>query len=150
MNVKEQHVVTGMSRDSAVSQHNPNFVYDAHNIRITTKDGSNSLLSVTNERGTKAVTTTGDAITGTPIGSSAIGDYIVIFTHEVITRADGETQEHYNDRLNNCDHIYRCLITSDGAIVKEIFEGNASFALKNPIETLNVYENESIEKISQD
>lgn len=147
MNIKEPHVVTGMSRDSAVSQHNPNFVYDAHNIRITTKDGSNSLLSVTNEKGTKAVTTIGDAITGTPIGSSVIGDYIVIFTHEVITRADGETQEHYNDRLNNCDHIYRCLVTSDGATVKEIFGGNASFALENPIETLAVYENESIQKV---
>ena len=46
MNVKEAHVVAGMSRDSSVSRQNPNLVYDAHNIRITTKDGKNSLLSV--------------------------------------------------------------------------------------------------------
>ena len=72
MNVKESHIVTGMSRDSSVSQHNPNLVYDAHNIRITTKDGKNSLLSVTNERGTKQVSTSGDTIVGVPIGDAII------------------------------------------------------------------------------
>ena len=149
MNIKEPHVVTGMSRDSAVSQHNPNFVYDAHNIRITTKDGSNSLLSVTNERGTKQVVISEDSdiITGTPIGSAAIGDYVIIFTHETITRADGESEEHYQLRLSNCDHIYRCLITSTGATVKAIFEGNANFAVEHPIEALPVFETKEIQKV---
>ncbi len=80
MNVKESHIVTGMSRDSSVSQHNPNLLYDAHNIRITTKDGSNSMLSVVNERGTKRMSSTGDTMEGMPIGDAIIDKYIVLFT----------------------------------------------------------------------
>lgn len=132
MNVKESHIVTGMSRDSAVSRQNPNLVYDAHNIRITTKDGKNSLLSVTNEKGTKQVTITGDIITGTPLGSAAIGDYVIIFTHQDTAPKD---------------NIYRCTITSSGATVKTIFTGDAGFSLNNPIEALPVYETEEIQKV---
>lgn len=132
MNVKESHIVTGMSRDSAVSRHNPNLVYDAHNIRITTRDGNNSLLSVTNEKGTKQVTITGDIITGTPLGSAAIGDYVIIFTHQDTAPKD---------------NIYRCTITSSGATIKTIFTGDAGFSLNNPIEALPVYETEEIQKV---
>lgn len=132
MNVKESHIVTGMSRDSAVSRQNPNLVYDAHNIRITTKDGKNSLLSVTNEKGTKQVTITGDIITGTPLGSAAIGDYVIIFTHQDTAPKD---------------NIYRCTITSSGATIKTIFTGDAGFSLNNPIEALPVYETEEIQKV---
>ena len=146
MNVKEAHVVAGMSRDSSVSRQNPNLVYDAHNIRITTKDGKNSLLSVTNEKGTKQVVLTG-TITGTPIGSATIGDYVIIFTHTVVVRAEGETEEHYQARLAVCDHIYRCIITSTGATSVIIYEGNANFSLEHPIETLPVFETESIQKV---
>ena len=144
MNVKESHIVTGMSRDSSVSQHNPNLVYDAHNIRITTKDGSNSMLSVVNERGTKQVPIAvgGDTITGTPLGSTALGNYIVIFTHQLGTVTDG-----VETRIANCDHIYRCTISSNGAGVKKIFEGDANFDLKYPIEALPVYETEELQKV---
>ena len=56
MNVKESHIVTGMSRDSSVSKQNPNMVYDARNIRITVQGNNNTLMSVTNERGTQDIT----------------------------------------------------------------------------------------------
>lgn len=138
MNVKEQHVVTGMSRDSSVAQHNPNLVYDARNIRITTKDGKNSLLSVTNERGTKVMEVTGNQMTGIPIGSAALGQYIVIFTHL------------QNPEVGvSPDHIYRCTIYNDGtpADVTTIFSGTANFHENYPIETLPVYETESIQKV---
>ena len=140
MNVKEQHVVTGMSRDSAVSQHNPNLVYDAKNIRITTKDGNNSLLSVTNERGTKIVELSEDSdqIVGIPIGSASLGQYLVLFTH-IKNAGLGVIR----------DHIYRCVINSDGTPTKveTIFSGNANFSEEFPIETLPIYETDSIQKV---
>lgn len=133
MNVKEPHVVTGMSRDSAVSKQNPNLVYDAHNIRITTKDGKNSVLAVTNEKGTKRLYITSGTISGTPIGSAVIDDYIIIFTH-----SDTDTTK---------DHIYRCEISGDNVTVATVFEGNAGFALDHPIETLPAYESAAIQKV---
>lgn len=133
MNVKEPHVVTGMSRDSAVSKQNPNLVYDAHNIRITTKDGKNSVLAVTNEKGTKRLYITSGTISGTPIGSAIIDDYIIIFTH-----SDTDTTK---------DHIYRCEISGDNVTVATVFSGNAGFALDHPIETLPAYENAEIQKV---
>ena len=136
MNVKESHIVTGMSRDSSVSQHNPNLVYDAHNIRITTKDGKNSLLSVTNERGTKKVSTTGDTIVGMPIGDAIIDKYIVLFTHD-----------DYAETAPNKDHIYRCELSGNSLNVETVFAGDAGFALEYPIETLSVFETETIQKV---
>lgn len=134
MNVKEPHVVTGMSRDSAVSKQNSNLVYDAHNIRITTKDGRNSVLAVTNERGTKRLyVTSEDNITGTPIGSTVIDDYIILFTHE--------------QQGNNPDHIYRCTISGDEVSVFEVFSGDANFSAEHPIEALPAYENADIQKV---
>ena len=47
---KEKHVFRGMQRDLTVSKFNPEFAFDAQNIRITARD-NNTLLSVTNERG---------------------------------------------------------------------------------------------------
>ena len=133
MNVKEPHVVTGMSRDSAVSKQNPNLVYDAHNIRITTKDGKNSVLAVTNEKGTKRLYITSGTISGTPIGSAVIDDYIIIFTH-----SDTDTTK---------DHISRCEISGDNVTVVTVFSGNAGFALDHPIETLPAYESAEIQKV---
>lgn len=133
MNVKEPHVVTGMSRDSAVSKQNPNLVYDAHNIRITTKDGKNSVLAVTNEKGTKRLYITSGTISGTPIGSTIIDDYIILFTH--------------SDTDSTKDHIYRCEISGDNVIVTAVFAGNAGFDVEYPIETLPAYENAGIQKV---
>lgn len=133
MNVKEPHVVTGMSRDSAVSRQNPNLVYDAHNIRITTKDGKNSVLAVTNERGTKRLPITTGELIGTPIGSAVIDDYIILFTH--------------SDTATYKDHIYRCEVSENSASLTEVFRGDAGFDIEHPIETLSAYENAGIQKV---
>ena len=134
MNVRESHIVTGMSRDSAVSQHNPNLVYDARNIRITTKDGKNTLLSVVNERGTKRVSTSGDTLEGTPIGDAVMDKTLVLFTHD--------------DGAVNKDHIYKCVVQDDGTMkITTIYEGDAGFDLEHPVETLPVFETEGIQKV---
>ena len=137
MNVKEPHVVVGMSRDSAVSQQNPNLVYDAKNIRITTKDSKNSLLSVTNEKGTSTVSVPN--IVGDLVGYSIVNSYLVLFTHR--------SESPY-------DHIYRIKMPDMGAPVSisandvfTVFSGNANFDLEHPIQTLPIFENDNLQKV---
>lgn len=51
---RTQLVVRGMQQDLSISKFNPEFSYENRNIRITAREDS-SLLSVTNERGNKAL-----------------------------------------------------------------------------------------------
>ena len=48
----ENYVFTGLQQDAAVSKQQPQYLIDAHNIRITARNGE-TLLSVTNEKGPK-------------------------------------------------------------------------------------------------
>ena len=54
------HIVKGMQRDISVSKANKEFVFEAHNIRITARDNT-TLFSVTNERGNKLINTYSDS-----------------------------------------------------------------------------------------
>lgn len=135
MNVKEPHIVTGMSRDSSVSRQNLNLVYDAHNIRITTKDANNSLLSVTNEKGTSTVAAPG--VVGDLLGYTILNDYLVLFTHKDTTPYD---------------HIFRLTMPKMGEAVEisevaTVFFGDAGFDMEYPIEALPLFETETIQKV---
>jgi hypothetical protein len=48
----ESHIFTGLQQDTSISKHSSEYLVDAHNIRITAREG-NTLLSITNEKGTK-------------------------------------------------------------------------------------------------
>lgn len=142
MNVKEQHIVTGMSKDAAVSRHNPNLVYDAKNIRITTKDGNNSLLSVTNEKGTSSVTVPN--LLGDLLGYAIMNDYLILFTKQT---QDGQ-------QVVNIDRIYRIKMPAMGATVTinaddvfKVFEGTANFDFEHPIQALPIFENDNLQKV---
>lgn len=142
MNVKEQHIVTGMSKDAAVSRHNPNLVYDAKNIRITTKDGNNSLLSVTNEKGTSSVTVPN--LLGDLIGYAIMNDYLILFTKQT---QDGQ-------QVVNIDRIYRIKMPAMGATIAinaddvfKVFEGTANFDFEHPIQALPIFENDNLQKV---
>lgn len=47
-----QWIVTGMQRDVSVSKFSPKHAYENYNLRLTAKE-DNTLLSITNEKGTK-------------------------------------------------------------------------------------------------
>lgn len=47
---QDMHIIRGMQKDLSVSKASNEFAFDAHNIRITSRD-YNTLLSVTNEKG---------------------------------------------------------------------------------------------------
>lgn len=152
MNKSEAHIITGMSKDSTVSKFNPKFVYDAQNIRITARNGDNTLLSVTNERGPKEYTINKVNLDGKPasfnidgtiIGCAVLNDYVIIFTTNKSTTVS-----------TNKDSIYRFSnFTFDGSTNKGkcdcalLFNGNIGFSVKSPIETLPLYENDDIQKV---
>lgn len=134
MNKQEAHIVTGLSRDITINRFNPNMVYDAHNIRITARDGKGTLLSVTNEKGTQEITLPSgfDDIKATVIGYAVLNNNLILFSH-----AD----------LHN-DYIHKITFDDNGgAKVTLLFEGNAGFDHNTLLETLPLYENENIQKV---
>ena len=126
------HSFRGMQRDLTLSKFNPEYYYDARNMRLTS-DGELTSLSV--ERGTTLWLLTSEStgkemkIPGTILGSCSLNNYIVLFVRNT----------------DSTSSIYRLLYRGEGFIVKELFRGNLNF--KDPIETLGVYENEYIQKV---
>ena len=139
MNIKEQHIVAGMTTDMNVSKFEPTKVLYARNVRITQVNNNQGLLCVTNEKGTKQCTFTGDSITGSIVGSTTINDYLVLFTVEELLQ-QGTTV--------HTDFIFR-LEKTDGYdfLVRRLFSGNIGLSKEHPLETLSVYENETVQKV---
>jgi len=74
--LSESYIFRGMQKDISVSKHPAQFIYDGMNIRLTSRDG-NTLLSVTNERGTLE---TGMQAEGNYLGHCLLNQYLVIFS----------------------------------------------------------------------
>ncbi len=130
---KEQHFFKGMQRDLSVSKFNPEYAFDAQNIRITARD-NNTLLTVTNERGNKDIpmlSPSGDTVVvdGTLIGHNVLNHYVTLFTK------------------GTNDNIYR--LENKGTYFETIllFSGNLNFSTDYPIENIGVYENDNIQKV---
>ena len=125
----------GMSRDFSISKIGESNAYENYNIRITARD-HDTLLSVTNERGTKSVEiTSGDMnIYGELIGWNVLNNYLILFTQE-------ETPG------GNVDRIYRILFDGDFVENDCLFEGDLNFSINNPIESVVYFESENIQKI---
>jgi hypothetical protein len=130
---KEQHFFKGMQRDLSVSKFNPEYAFDAQNIRITARD-NNTLLSVTNERGNKEIplqSPSGDpvVIDGVLLGQNVLNNYVTLFTK-------GTNDNIY--RLENKGTYFEALL---------LFSGNLNFSTDYPIENIGVYENDNIQKV---
>lgn len=133
-----QWIVTGMQRDVSVSKFSPKHAYENYNLRLTAKE-DNTLLSITNEKGTKQHTITGldnSLIQGTYLGHAVLNKYLIIFT------------------VNESSNIYKLEYDSNNnTFTGTLFFTDAYKAEKlnfnrfNPIETVTMYENEDIQKI---
>lgn len=139
----ENHTFASLQQDISISKQDSQYLIDAHNIRITAREGE-TLLSVTNERGPKElklVNSDGDVvpIKGTIIGYCTLNDYLVLFT-------TGETENH-----DPFDCIYRIDMSKEDPEVFVLYygEGPASlnFSIEHPIEAITDYENENIQKV---
>lgn len=127
----EEHQFTGMQRDMSISKQKPEYLWDAHNIRLTARHGE-TLLSMSNERGTKIISDV--TFTGVVLGYCVLGNYLTVFTVDV-------------NAQTNRDYIYRVEKTPSGFITTRLYNGNLNFKVNKPIECLGVYENEKIQKV---
>ena len=127
------HIVKGMQKDFSASKFNSEFIFDAMNIRITAING-NTLMSVTNEKGTKELPLKNNGniinIEGTIIGYNTLNNYIILFT------------------TSNIDRIYRLEYKEDYFETVLLYDKTSlNFNVNNPIESISIYENEYIQKI---
>lgn len=78
----DEHQFTGMQRDMSISKQKAEFLWDAHNIRLTTRHGE-TLLSMTNERGTERCKDSDHndiSFRGVVLGYCVLGEYLTVFT----------------------------------------------------------------------
>ena len=127
----DQHVFQGMQRDMSISKQKAEFLWDAHNIRLTSRHGD-TLLSMTNEKGTKRINNV--SFTGIVLGYCVLGDYLTVF---VINPGNTEKP----------DYIYRVQKSGDSFMQTTLYNGNLGFDAEHPIECLGVYENVDIQKV---
>lgn len=116
------HVIKGMQKDLSLSKFNPEFCFDAQNIRITARE-NDTLLAVTNEKGNKEV----GEVEGTPLGTCVVGSEVIIFTH------------------GDKDYIYK--LTKNPLTITLLYSGALNFSLDNPIQTLGFIENNNARKV---
>jgi hypothetical protein len=115
----------GINRDVTKSKRNPEFYFDAENIRIQATDSATT-GSVTNDKGNDFACTlpTGQVI----IGHAVMKDYLVVFSTS-----------------GSLDKITR--ITLPTYQMKELFSGALNFSKDHLIETEVYYESDEIQKV---
>lgn len=127
---QDLHIFSGMQRDPAISKQKAEFLWNAHNIRLTARE-QDTLLAMTNEKGTTRLLDN-STIKGTYLGHAVLNNYLVLFT------IDKDTNINYIHRIDKVGSEY---------ILYTLFEGNLNFNLDYPIETLSYYETANIQKV---
>lgn len=123
---EDNHIFQGMKRNGHQIRQEANFLWDAHNIRITSRE-SDSLFSITNERGTSLSL---DNITGQYVGHIVVGQYLVLFT-----------------TTNSTSYIYRIQQKNDSLKQVVLYKGAKIFSINNPIEAICDIEGEYVQKV---
>lgn len=124
------HRFKGLNKLAHPINQNPEFLCDARNIRLTSRD-NNTFLSLTNERSTKALFYFNKNTNELYIGHSTIDTYIILFTH---SKYD--------------DYIYRIDCTNtDELKVVILYRGELGFSNEYPIQAVSDYEAKLIQKI---
>lgn len=128
---QDMHVFQGMRRDNHPIRQESKFLWEAHNIRFTARD-DNTLLSMTNERGTKLIDVT---IQGQYVGHCVLGEYLVVFTRYV------------NSDNTKTNHIYRVSKVDDTWSSTKIYDGELNMEPTHPAQTLGIHEGELVQKV---
>lgn len=134
----DAHIFSGMQRDMSVSKQKPEFLWDAHNIRLTARE-KDTMLSITNEKGTSQIKDV--AFNGTYLGHCVMGNYLIVFTTN-----PGEVKVVGTQIQQVPDKIYK-VNKGNGYSTEILFEGELNFDAAYPIETLGIYENELVQKV---
>lgn len=132
--MQDNHIFQGMRRDNHPIRQPKQFLWDAHNIRLTTRD-DNTLLSITNEKSTKSL------LRFNPeecyVGHCVIGNYLTLFT-----AYDTEDEDR-----KNINTIYRIEFNTDPIKSIILYKGNLNLKINNPIQAIGDYESELIQKV---
>lgn len=123
------HVFQGMRQDNHPIRQESKYLWEAHNIRFTARDDS-TLLSMTNEKGTKIIT---KLIVGSYIGHCVVGNYLVVFT--------------VNNKDSTLNYIHRIEKKADGWVTTILYIGNLNMDVEHPIQALGIYEGELVQKV---
>lgn len=124
------HIIRGLRKDFSDSKQPKEYAIDAKNIRITNREDS-SLLSITNEKGTKEITLNG-SILGKYLGHTVINEFLVLFTRD-------------EDQESSTDYIYKIDINIKK--LHTLFSDDLGFEGVTNIEALGVYETKDIQKV---
>lgn len=128
-----QCVNKGMQRDYSIDKASQEFAYENKNIRITTT-GSNSFLSISNEKSTTNITLNSVLPEGIVIlGNAVISDTLVLF-------GTVENSEYP-------DYIFKINIENTSGTVTQLYNGNLNFKTSNPIECITSYEADDVQKV---
>lgn len=121
------HVFQGIKRDHHPIKQETQFLWDAHNIRLTTRDGD-TMMSITNERSTKEIMTFASG--ETYIGHAILGKYLVLFT-----------------KTGTTDTIYRIDMSTTPPNKVILYKGNLNLSIEHPIQAIADYEAELVQKV---
>ena len=146
----------GMNRDLSISKVVESCAYENYNIRITATD-RDSLLSVTNERGTKQVHhgegNSEITIIGTIIGWNVLNNHIIIFTTAALR--DRIYRIDYNHNPEEGENAFKVVRGKypcpDDATQYEfdepLYKGDLGFSTDNPIDSVVYAESDDIQKV---
>lgn len=138
MKKTDAHSFEGLARIGHPIKQKNNLLWDAHNIRLTTRNGKDTLLSITNERSTKQLYTFD--VDEKYVGHVQAGKYLVLFT-----RNDSSTYKDTIYRIelsNNMDKV----VNGENFII--LYKGNAlNFNPEYPITGVAVQETDLVHKV---
>ena len=126
---EDVHVFQGMKRATHPIKQDKSFLWDAHNIRLTSREGE-SMLSITNERSTlKLIKFSPDE---DYIGHCTLGKYAIIFTHST-----------------DYDRIYRIELSNidSSNSVSILYQGILNLDKNHPIQAIGDFESDLIQKV---
>ena len=126
------HLFQGLRRDNHQIRQDSKFLWDAHNIRLTSREDS-TLLSLTNEKGTSDELIT---FNGFYVGHCVLGKYLVVFT------ANDDSSDNYIYRVEKTSSGYKTIILF---YESDIWENG--WNPEHPIEAIGVYETQFIQKV---
>ena len=152
------HVFAGMQRDVDIAKHKPEYLYDAYNIRIDSRE-DNTLLGITNEKGPDLV----NSFSGKYVGHIVVeNEYIILFLHNAnIIKREVEGSIYYTStnspaiplnnetRLTGKDVIIKISkgTTRENPLYEFLFIGNLNFDINHTIQGIYRYESSEIRKI---
>ena len=130
------NAIKGMRQDVSPSKANPEYIFDAKNIRLTAR-GNDTLLSISNEQGTSECSPTdGYLIQGIVLGYCVLNKFLIVFSRSY-SRYDRTTEYITRVYYQNNEWKSDILYTTE----------NRGLNFGDTIQTLGIYENENIQKV---